>query len=117
VCGNCGGSSAPVSGLAAEELDRSLAVLDARRTWTTFAQYADACDEARPAINLTSFVGHGTLRKCVMGGAARAPSREELATMRAPLARATDEGAIAVASGLIDPPSADRTTDEPEAIG
>src|SRR5439155_620620 len=45
VCGNCGGSSAPVSGLAAEELDRSLAVLDARRTWTTFAQYADAGEE------------------------------------------------------------------------
>ena len=116
VCGNCGGSSAPVSGLAAEELDRSLAVLDARRTWTTFAQYADACDEARPAINLTSFVGHGTLRKCVMGGAARAPSREELATMRALLARAMDEGAIGLASGLIYPPSAYGTTDELAAL-
>ena len=71
VCGNCGGSSAPVSGLAAEELDHALAALEVRRTWSTFAEYAEACDDARPAINLCSFVGHGTLRKCVMGAAAR----------------------------------------------
>ncbi|HUG05643.1 MAG TPA: amidohydrolase family protein, partial [Candidatus Limnocylindria bacterium] len=97
VCGNCGGSSAPVSGLAADELDRALAALDARRTWSTFAEYADACDDVRPAINLCSFVGHGTLRKCVMGGVARAPSHDELGRMSALLARAMDEGAIGLA--------------------
>ncbi|MEX2047231.1 MAG: D-aminoacylase [Chloroflexota bacterium] len=116
VCGNCGGSSAPVSGLAADELDRALAALDARRIWSTFAEYADACDDARPAINLCSFVGHGTLRKCVMGGAARAPSHDELGRMSALLARAMDEGAIGLASGLIYPPSAYGTTDELAAL-
>jgi N-acyl-D-aspartate/D-glutamate deacylase len=116
VCGNCGGSSAPVTGLAAEELDRALAVLEVRRTWSTFAEYADACDEARPAINLCSFVGHGTLRKCVMGGAAHAPSHGELDAMRKLLARAMDEGAIGLASGLIYPPSAYGTTDELAAL-
>ena len=116
VCGNCGGSSAPVKGLAAEELDRALEVLDARRTWSTFAEYAQACDDARPAINLCSFVGHGTLRKCVMGAADRAPSRGELDDMKALLARAMDEGAIGLASGLIYPPSAYGTTDELAAL-
>jgi N-acyl-D-amino-acid deacylase len=116
VCGNCGGSSAPVSGLAADELDRALAALDTRRTWSSFAQYADACDDARPAINLCSFVGHGTLRMCVMGAAARAPSRDELAAMSALLAQAMDEGAIGLASGLIYPPSAYGTTDELAAL-
>jgi N-acyl-D-amino-acid deacylase len=116
VCGNCGGSSAPVSGLAADELDRALEVQGARRTWSSFAEYADACDDARPAINLCSFVGHGTLRKCVMGGAARPPSREELDAMRALLAEAMDEGAIGLASGLIYPPSAYGTTDELAAL-
>ena len=112
VCGNCGGSSAPVSGLAAEELDRALAALEVRRTWSTFAEYADACDDARPAINLCSFVGHGTLRKCVMGAAAREPSHGELDAMRTLLARSMEEGAIGLASGLIYPPSAYGTTDE-----
>jgi len=116
VCGNCGGSSAPVSGLAAEELDRALAVLDARRTWSSFDEYADACDDARPAINLCSFVGHGTLRTCVMGAAARPPSRSELEAMTALLARSMDEGAIGLASGLIYPPSAYGTTDELAAL-
>jgi N-acyl-D-amino-acid deacylase len=116
VCGNCGGSSAPVSGLAAEELDRALDALEVRRTWSTFAEYAEACDDARPAINLCSFVGHGTLRKCVMGAAAREPSHGELEAMRALLARSMDEGAIGLASGLIYPPSAYGTTDELAAL-
>src|SRR5207249_3248067 len=68
------------------------------------------------AVTRGSFVGHGTLRKCVMGGAARAPSRDELATMRALLGRAMDEGAIGLASGLIYPPSAYGTTDELSAL-
>ena len=51
-----------------------------------------------------------------MGGAARAPSRDELATMRALLGRAMDEGAIGLASGLIYPPSAYGTTDELSAL-
>jgi N-acyl-D-amino-acid deacylase len=116
VCGNCGSSSAPVSGLAAEELDRALEVLDAKRTWSTFAEYAAACEDARPAINLCSFVGHGTLRKCVMGGAARAPSRHELDEMKRLLAEAMDEGAIGLASGLIYPPSAYGNTEELAAL-
>jgi N-acyl-D-amino-acid deacylase len=116
VCGNCGSSSAPVSGLAAEELDRALDVLDARRTWSSFAEYAQACDDARPAINLCSFVGHGTLRKCVMGGAAHAPSGHELDAMKTLLSEAMDQGAIGLASGLIYPPSAYGTTDELAAL-
>jgi N-acyl-D-amino-acid deacylase len=112
VCGNCGGSSAPVSGLAEAELDRELARLEVRRTWSTFGEYATAVDRVRPAINVCSFVGHGTLRSCVMGADARAPTAEELAGMRALLARSMDEGAIGLASGLIYPPSAFGTTDE-----
>src|SRR5207245_8123211 len=36
VCGNCGGSSAPVSGLAEAELDRELWRLTVQRTWSSF---------------------------------------------------------------------------------
>ncbi|MDQ3401257.1 MAG: amidohydrolase family protein, partial [Chloroflexota bacterium] len=41
VAGNCGGSSAPALGLAAEELEREMARLDLERTWTSFGEYAD----------------------------------------------------------------------------
>jgi len=112
VCGNCGGSSAPVSGLAEAELDRELARLAVKRTWSSFAEYASAVDRARPAINVCSFVGHGTLGSCVMGAEDRAPTADELRRMRALLATSMDEGAIGMASGLIYPPSAFGTTDE-----
>ena len=117
VCGNCGGSSAPVSGLAEAELDRELARLDVKRTWSSFGEYAAAVDRAKPAINVCSFVGHGTLRSCVMGADARPPSAAELERMRALLGRSMDEGAIGLASGLIYPPSAFGTTDELAALG
>ena len=116
VCGNCGGSSAPVSGLAEAELDRELARLDVKRTWSSFGEYAAAVDRARPSINVCSFVGHGTLRSCIMGADARAPTADELARMRKLLARSMSEGAIGLASGLIYPPSAFGTTDELAAL-
>ena len=116
VCGNCGGSSAPVSGLAEAELDRELTRLEVKRTWSSFGEYADAVDQVRPSINVCSFVGHGTLRSCVMGAEARPPTPAELADMRGLLARSMDEGAIGLASGLIYPPSAFGTTDELAAL-
>jgi len=62
-----------------------------------FGEYADAVDKVKPSINVTSFVGHGTLRSCVMGADDRAPTEDELARMRALLAKSMDEGAIGLA--------------------
>ena len=47
VMGNCGGSSAPVAGLAADELDRELEPYGVRRTWATFGEYALAVERRR----------------------------------------------------------------------
>ena len=112
VCGNCGGSAAPVHGLAAVEADKEYERLGITRTWASFYEYTGAVEENGTAINLCSFVGHGTLRMCVMGAEARPPTQAELAEMRALLGRAMDEGAIGLASGLIYPPSAYGNTDE-----
>jgi len=116
VCGNCGGSSAPLHGLAADEADREYSRLGVKRTWTSFYEYVAAVQQNGAAINVCSYVGHGTLRMSVMGADARAPTADELAQMRALLARAMDEGAIGLASGLIYPPSAYGTTDELAAL-
>jgi len=112
VCGNCGGSSAPVHGLAAEEADREYARLGVKRSWSSFYEYVAAVEQNGASINVCSYVGHGTLRMCVMGAEARPPTAHELADMRQLLARAMDEGAVGLASGLIYPPSAYGTTDE-----
>lgn len=116
VAGNCGGASAPVMGLAAEELDRELARYELERTWTSFGEYAATVERSGSAINFCSFVGHGTLRMCVMGADDRAPTSGELAAMKALLASALAEGAIGLSTGLIYPPSAYGTTDEIGAL-
>ena len=116
VAGNCGGASAPVSGLAAEELDRDLARIGFERTWTSFAEYAATVERGGSASNFCSFVGHGTLRMCVMGADDRPPTAGELAAMRALLAGALADGAIGLSTGLIYPPSAYGTTAEIAAL-
>ena len=116
VCGNCGGSAAPVRGLAAEEADREYSRLGVKRTWSAFYEYVEAVEQNGMAINVCSYVGHGTLRMCVMGAADRPPTPAELDEMRALLSRAMDEGAVGLASGLIYPPSAYGTTDELAAL-
>jgi len=116
VAGNCGGSSAPAIGLAAEELDRELERADLRRSWSSFGEYARAVEASGMSINFSSLVGHGTLRMCVMGADDRAPTGGELAAMQALLASALADGAMGLASGLIYPPSAYGTTDELAAL-
>ncbi len=116
VCGNCGGASAPVLGLAASELERDLARYDVARTWTSFGEYAAAVERNGASINVCSFVGHGTLRMCVMGADARDATAGELGTMKALLASSLAEGAIGMSTGLIYPPSAYGSTDEIVAL-
>ena len=116
VAGNCGGSSAPAIGLAAEELDRELERVDLRRSWSSFGEYARAVEASGMSINFSSLVGHGTLRMCVMGADDRPPTGGELAAMQALLASALADGAVGLASGLIYPPSAYGTTDELAAL-
>lgn len=116
VCGNCGGASAPVLGLAATELERELARYEVERTWTSFGEYAAAVERNGTAINVCSFVGHGTLRMCVMGAEDRSATAGELSAMKALLASALAEGAVGLSTGLIYPPSAYGTTDEIAAL-
>lgn len=116
VVGNCGGSSAPAVGLAAEELERDIARFDLERTWTSFGEYLEAIEARGTALNFCSLVGHGTLRQSVMGGERRPPTAGELAAMRAMLASCLEEGAVGLSTGLIYAPSSYADTDEIVAL-
>jgi N-acyl-D-amino-acid deacylase len=116
VCGNCGGASAPALGLAASELERELARYDVERTWTSFGEYAAAVERNGTSINVCSFVGHGSLRMCVLGAEERPATAGELAAMKALLASALTEGAMGMSTGLIYPPSAYGSTEEIAAL-
>jgi N-acyl-D-amino-acid deacylase len=76
VAGNCGSSS------------------------ESLASEFDAIRRVGIAVNFATFVGHNTVREAVLGSAQRAPSADELARMRALVARAMGEGAIGFSTGL-----------------
>jgi len=76
VAGNCGGSSLPV----AEALAK--------------------IEEARPALNFATLVGHNTVRRAVMETARRPATAEELERMRALVRQAMLDGAVGFSTGL-----------------
>jgi N-acyl-D-amino-acid deacylase len=84
----------------------------ARVTWRDLDGYFRALEEARPAINLGTFVTVGSVRRYVMGDADRAPTPVELDTMRALVAAAMEDGAMGLSSGLIYAPASYATTEE-----
>jgi N-acyl-D-amino-acid deacylase len=116
VVGNCGSSPWPSAGL------KELAVLTGVGPdsipggWTSFGEYLDAIDAARPAVNVAALVGHGSIRMEVMGTDQRAPDPDELAAMRGLVAAAMDAGAVGLSTGLIYVPGIYATTEEIVAI-
>lgn len=58
-------------------------------------------ERVRTAINVASFVGHGSIRLRVLGGDfRRAATPREVAAMRTMVAKAMDEGALGLSTGL-----------------
>ncbi|MGH7477760.1 MAG: N-acyl-D-amino-acid deacylase family protein [Longimicrobiales bacterium] len=64
------------------------------------------------AVNALRFVGHGAVRRMVMGTENRAPSAAELARMKALIERALREGAFGLSTGFFYVPGSYATTEE-----
>ncbi len=117
VVGNCGSSPFPLS-----SWDEGLSLAYAapgdrpRPTWAAWGDYLDAIDEARPAVNVATLVGHGSVRREVLGDARRPPSDDELARMRTLVREAVADGAAGLSTGLIYVPGIHADTDEVIAL-
>ncbi|MDA1307920.1 MAG: D-aminoacylase [Acidobacteria bacterium] len=72
--------------------------------WTTLAEYLDHLVSRGVSTNVASFVGATTVREHVLGSVNRAPTADELATMRDLVDQAMREGALGVGSSLIYAP-------------
>ena len=71
-----------------------------------------ALDENRVGANVGVFVGHGTVRKTVLGDADRAPSQSELDAMRLLVRQAMTSGALGLSAGLYYAPASYADKDE-----
>lgn len=69
--------------------------------------------ESRPAsVNFGTFVGHGSIRRLIIGEDDRPPSDDELELMRDETRKAMEQGAYGLSSGLIYLPGRFATTEE-----
>lgn len=100
VTGNCGISLAPWR--AEREPPAPLTLIGAKTDFRfeRFADYLDAVDAARPAVNVAALVGHSTLRVAEVSHLDRAAHEDEIERMRLRLGEAMEAGAFGFSSGL-----------------
>lgn len=81
-----------------------------------FAEYLDSAETLGMGMNVAFLAGHNTIRREVMGTADRAPTDDELASMRQMVATAMGEGAFGLSTGLRYVPGTYSEIDEVVAL-
>lgn len=69
------------------------------------AEFLDAAPNVKLGANMAMLIGHGSLRRAVIGPDSRVPSEEEMEKMKAILRTAMEHGALGISYGLIYAPS------------
>jgi N-acyl-D-amino-acid deacylase len=80
--------------------------------WTTLGEYFDTVEKAGVSTNVASFVGLGTVWKCVMGNSHARPTADQLGEMKKLVEDAMKQGAAGLSCMLAMPPGSLATTDE-----
>jgi N-acyl-D-amino-acid deacylase len=112
VVGNCGVSLAPLAPKSPPPPPLDLIGDMAAYRYPTLGAYLDRLDRSPTAVNAACLVGHSTLRVGAMDRLDRPATLAEIATMRATLARALDDGAIGLSTGLAYAPAKAAPTSE-----
>lgn len=100
VAGQCGISSAPAecgSGV---------------NGCSTFGEMVKTVRDIPMGANIMSFVGHGSIRKAVIGFENRKPTENEMSKMKALVSDAMENGAAGLSFGLVYTPGCYAETDE-----
>lgn len=116
LVGNCGGSAAPITGLAREAVAEHAKKLMVDVDWVTMDEYLLRLANLRTSVNVASLVGADTLRLGVIGANDVKPTDEQMQKMRQMLADAMLQGAFGVSSGLIYAPGMYASTEELVAL-
>src|SRR5688572_2435432 len=107
VVGQDGSSRAPRETSEASETNRR---------FSTFVDLTRAIEELRPAVNVASMVGLGTVRSTVIGLENRPATADEIKRMESIVVAALASGACGASSGLEYTPGAFATRDELIAV-
>ena len=111
VAGQCGDSIAPIAKYNTESKQVG-EFGDQQVVYKTMGTLLDIARNVPQGSNIATLVGHGQLRRAVMGLDNRAPTAEEMAQMKALLRDAMEHGALGMSFGLFYAPGCYATTDE-----
>jgi len=113
VIGQCGSSAAPRNmGLRIQEDETAREAGAEVPQWTDMASYMEVLESQGVSVNVAALVGHGAVRRQVMGTDRRAPTPEELDQMKKLVAQTMEQGAFGFSTGLIYVPGTYSETDE-----
>ncbi len=102
VIGQCGSSAAPI---VKKHNNKDV-------PWTDMASYMKVLETQGVSVNVAPIVGHGTLRRQVMGEARRVATAEEVEQMKNMLDDALQQGAFGFSTGLVYAPGRFSKTQE-----
>ncbi len=110
IVGNCGMGVAPHQ----EAIEHARVWHPKRQlpAWQGYAGYFHLLDAHPPSLNIGVLVGHGTLRRAVMGNENRLAGQAEMAQMQQILREGLDAGALGFSTGLGYEPGCYADTEE-----
>lgn len=101
IGGNCGASLAPLGRKEAINAIKKWAdPSDINLNWASTAEYLKELERLRPAVNFGTLTGFGTIKRGVLGDAARPLEKNEIDSAKFLLASAISEGAFGISFGL-----------------
>jgi dihydroorotase/N-acyl-D-amino-acid deacylase len=108
-----GSSIAPVNDRMIQEAAPNARHFGVVQDWRTLADYFRRLElRSRPAINVATFVGAGSIRNYVIGKDDRRPTAAELGRMSDLVAQAMEQGAVGLSTSLQYVPDRFASTDE-----
>ncbi len=111
VIGQCGISGAPLFGHMQAEVEKFFDRHQMSRPYQNMAEYFEAL-VGKISVNVLALIGHGTLRRGIIGEGDAPASSRELRVMQSAIDEAMKDGALGLSTGLIYPPGCYTTTDE-----
>lgn len=111
VIGQCGMSAAPLFGQMVEHVGAYYERYGHHLDYRTLGEYLDRMD-GHMSPNILALVGHGTLRRGIMGDTDRSADATELRRMQEAIEEAMSAGALGLATGLVYPPGRYVSTEE-----
>ncbi|NIF58302.1 D-aminoacylase [Enterobacter sp. Ap-916] len=116
IVGNCGISAAGATINALVPDPMNLLGEAHQFVYPTVEAYAHAVEQARPAINVGTLIGHTALRNNQMDDLFRPATEAEILAMRGQLKQALQQGALGLSTGLAYASAFQSTTEEVMAL-